>query len=352
MASPRMTTTVTLNAGARRSERAASDNRGGRGRAWGSSLAARTSIEDMAMTRDTLVVPPLPHHFRFRTCTSPSAHFHRLSPQTTASKQAFPPSPKTVPNQRVHLRRALAARAAARAVDEERDAESIAARSRVPISVKDHIDIAGHSTTAASNVRRAILPFATRPSSTDSARRAPSSSARPTCTSSRSVRRARSGVRARPQPADPTRSAGGSSGGPRRRSRRGWDRRRSGRTPAGSIRIPAAACGVVGLKPSLGEVPTDGVVPLCSDVRSRRPDHALRGGRGRAVVRSGRPCAPSHRRVGAIADHAWRARRLLHGAAGRRRAQCVRFVAVPPARVGIAIEARAVQGTGASSIHT
>ncbi|HEX4681833.1 MAG TPA: amidase, partial [Gemmatimonadaceae bacterium] len=29
-----------------------------------------------------------------------------------------------------------------------------------------------------------------------------------------------------------------------------------------SIRIPAAACGVVGLKPSLGEAPTEGVVPL------------------------------------------------------------------------------------------
>src|SRR6185436_5148859 len=36
----------------------------------------------------------------------------------------------------------------------------------------------------------------------------------------------------------------------------------------GSIRIPAAACGLVGLKPSLGEVSTDGVVPL-----SRTLDH-------------------------------------------------------------------------------
>jgi aspartyl-tRNA(Asn)/glutamyl-tRNA(Gln) amidotransferase subunit A len=41
-----------------------------------------------------------------------------------------------------------------------------------------------------------------------------------------------------------------------------------GTDTGGSIRIPAAACGLVGLKPALGEIPTEGVVPL-----SRTLDH-------------------------------------------------------------------------------
>ena len=63
-------------------------------------------------------------------------------------------------------------------------------------------------------------------------------------------------------PKDPSRSAGGSSGGSAAALVEGMCFGSVGTDTGGSIRIPAAACGVVGLKPTLGEIPTDGVVPL------------------------------------------------------------------------------------------
>ena len=69
-------------------------------------------------------------------------------------------------------------------------------------------------------------------------------------------------------PHDPTRSPGGSSGGSAASVAAGMALATIGTDTGGSIRIPAAACGIVGLKPSFGEVSTDGVVPL-----SRTLDH-------------------------------------------------------------------------------
>jgi aspartyl-tRNA(Asn)/glutamyl-tRNA(Gln) amidotransferase subunit A len=63
-------------------------------------------------------------------------------------------------------------------------------------------------------------------------------------------------------PTDPTRSPGGSSGGSAAAILAGMCAASIGSDTGGSIRIPAAACGIVGLKPTFGEVPTDGVVPL------------------------------------------------------------------------------------------
>jgi Asp-tRNA(Asn)/Glu-tRNA(Gln) amidotransferase A subunit family amidase/ketopantoate reductase len=70
-------------------------------------------------------------------------------------------------------------------------------------------------------------------------------------------------------PRDPSRTSGGSSGGSAALVAAGVCDLALGTDTGGSIRIPAAYCGVVGLKPTYGLLPLDGVFPL-----SPRCDHA------------------------------------------------------------------------------
>jgi aspartyl-tRNA(Asn)/glutamyl-tRNA(Gln) amidotransferase subunit A len=63
-------------------------------------------------------------------------------------------------------------------------------------------------------------------------------------------------------PRDPSRTSGGSSGGSAAVVAAGVCDLAIGTDTGGSVRIPAAYCGVVGLKPSYGLVPVDGVFPL------------------------------------------------------------------------------------------
>src|SRR5581483_3983574 len=63
-------------------------------------------------------------------------------------------------------------------------------------------------------------------------------------------------------PHDPTRVAGGSSGGSAVAVAVGACAWAIGTDTGRSIRIPAGLCGVVGFKPSLGAIATEGVVPL------------------------------------------------------------------------------------------
>jgi len=65
-------------------------------------------------------------------------------------------------------------------------------------------------------------------------------------------------------PLDRTRSPGGSSGGSAASILAGMSFASVGTDTGGSIRIPAAACGLVGLKPAFGDLSTAGVVPLSS----------------------------------------------------------------------------------------
>ena len=160
--------------------------------------------------------------------------------------------------------RADTARAAARVADAERRA----GRDRgplhgVPISLKDLIDEAGIVTTAASHVlddrvaptdapvvtrlreagaivigRTNLHEFAFGTTSEDSAF---------------------GPVR---HPRDAAFSAGGSSGGAAAAVLGGMGLGAIGTDTGGSVRIPSACCGLVGLKPSAGDVPSDGVIPL------------------------------------------------------------------------------------------
>jgi aspartyl-tRNA(Asn)/glutamyl-tRNA(Gln) amidotransferase subunit A len=154
------------------------------------------------------------------------------------------------------------------------DADLAAGRCRgplhgVPISLKDLIDVAGVPTTAASRVRAGVSA---------------------TCDAAIVSRLRRAGAviigkcnlhefafgttgeesafgRTR-HPSDPLRSPGGSSGGSAVSVATGMAFASIGTDTGGSIRIPAAACGCVGLKPTFGELPLGGIVPL-----SRSLDH-------------------------------------------------------------------------------
>ena len=65
-----------------------------------------------------------------------------------------------------------------------------------------------------------------------------------------------------PNPRYPGRTAGGSSGGSAAALAAGLADAALGSDTGGSIRIPAACCGIVGFKPTFGRVSIEGVFPL------------------------------------------------------------------------------------------
>lgn len=133
----------------------------------------------------------------------------------------------------------------------------------IPVAIKDLIDVAGMPTTAASRV------FASRIAAADAEvilrlRRAGAvllgkTNLHEFAYGGSGLIGACGAVR---NPRDPARIAGGSSSGSAAAVAANLCFAALGTDTAGSIRLPAAYCGVVGFKPTYGLVSTDGVVPL------------------------------------------------------------------------------------------
>ena len=139
----------------------------------------------------------------------------------------------------------------------------------IPISLKDLIDCEGTPTTAGSLVRKDMIAAADAPVT----RRLREAGA--VFVGKTNLHEFAFGTTSEDSafgpsrnPHDPARSPGGSSGGSAIAVATGMSFGSIGTDTGGSIRIPAAACGVVGLKPEWGRISTHGVVPL-----SRQLDH-------------------------------------------------------------------------------
>ncbi len=156
----------------------------------------------------------------------------------------------------------------ARADAERTDREIAAGRYRgplhgVPVSIKDLIDVAGVPTTAASRVT------GHSPAAADAPVVARLRAAGAILLGKCNLHEFAFGTTGEDSsfgptrhPLDPDRSPGGSSSGSAVSVATGMAFASLGTDTGGSVRIPAAACGLVGLKPTFGDVSCDGVVPL------------------------------------------------------------------------------------------
>ena len=157
---------------------------------------------------------------------------------------------------------------AAREQARRTDAEIEAGRYRgplhgVPISLKDLIDLSGTATSAASRVRQGHMAVA---DATVVTRLREAGAVLIGKTNlhefALGTTNEDSAFGAARHPLDISRSPGGSSGGSAVSVLADMAYASIGTDTGGSVRIPSAACGLVGLKPAIGEIPTDGVVPL------------------------------------------------------------------------------------------
>jgi aspartyl-tRNA(Asn)/glutamyl-tRNA(Gln) amidotransferase subunit A len=154
------------------------------------------------------------------------------------------------------------ARATARAADRAARAGDSRPLLGIPICVKDMLDVAGMPTAASAAGWR-------RDPKHDAAAVAKIRAAGAVIVGKGNTNEFAYGIDGRNphwgdarNPHDPSRISGGSSSGPAVAVASGMALAGLGTDTSGSIRVPAALCGLVGLRPTHGAIPTEGVVPL------------------------------------------------------------------------------------------
>ena len=132
----------------------------------------------------------------------------------------------------------------------------------IPICVKDVIDVAGMSTTAGAAHWR-------REPAVDAVAVARLREAGAVIVGKGNTNEFAYGIDGRnphwgdvPNPLDTARLCGGSSSGPTAAVVAGMALAGLGTDTTGSLRVPAGLCGLIGLRPTLGAIPSDGMVPL------------------------------------------------------------------------------------------
>jgi aspartyl-tRNA(Asn)/glutamyl-tRNA(Gln) amidotransferase subunit A len=171
---------------------------------------------------------------------------------------------------------AEAARAAAGAADAARDAGLVAAPlAGIPVSIKDLFDVAGRTTRAGSVVLDGAAPAAADAIAVARLRAAGAVIVGKTTMTEFAF----SGLGINPHLGTPRspydrasgRIAGGSSSGAAASVADGMAVAALGTDTGGSIRIPAAFCGLTGFKPTAHRVPLDGAYPLSFSLDSIGP---------------------------------------------------------------------------------
>ncbi len=157
--------------------------------------------------------------------------------------------------------RALAAAAAADAA--RRDGTALGALHGLPLLIKDNIDVAGWPTTAGTPGLRGYRPASTAPAAHKLLAAGAFVLGKNTLHElAHGITSNNAAFGAVRNPYDRTRIPGGSSGGTAAAIAARLASAGLATDTGGSVRIPAALCGIVGFRPTTGRYPAGGIVPI------------------------------------------------------------------------------------------